>query len=125
MSSDKKPPRHWKSEMEGSLLRAEDLYPYDWEVTIAKRWVDSPPATGRGDKGLKKIHVQLNEFDKPWILNVVNGERLATRFTWDPDKWIGQKFSIYAKENVRRPDGKIGLAIRIRLLPGEKRNKHE
>lgn len=108
--------------MESDHLRSEDLFPYDWKVTITRTWQDTPPKRNKHDKGYKKIFVQLKEFPKPWIMNIENGQRIAGRYGWDPAKWVGKELTIYAKEGIRQVGGGMGMGIRIRPIQGETDN---
>jgi hypothetical protein len=90
----------------GEYLKAEDIGPNLWTVTIAsadmKTW----------DNGDRKIVLTFTELDKIFPLNVTNARTVADIHGGDTDFWIGRQVMLFTVPVSY--EGKTVQGIRIR-----------
>ena len=96
-------------------IKADDLLDQDVTVTIVgvhTGTVEDP----KSKKKSRKAIVDLKGWDKPFCCNITNARTIATDlgYGWKGKAWVGKRITLYSKQGVRRPDGTVGPAIRVR-----------
>ncbi|MEY4783695.1 MAG: hypothetical protein RIR41_1630 [Pseudomonadota bacterium] len=101
---------------ESTWLTSEDLqHDRDGIVTI-EAVVRRDNLTMQGGR-TKKVGLSLRFVGKQreLLLNATNRKTLAVMFgTNECAQWFGKRIALFVEQNVRRPDGTYGPAVRIR-----------
>lgn len=101
---------------DSTWLCAEDL-PHDRDTVVSiEAVVRRDNLTMQGGRP-KKIALSLRFVGKgrELMLNATNRKTLATMFgTNECAAWFGKRIALFVEQNVRRPDGTYGPAVRIR-----------
>jgi len=92
-------------------LKHQELDGQDWVLTIKSY---KQEVLEKDKNSQKKWVVYFNEVDKGLALNSTNGKTICKVLgTDDMDKWIGQKITLYTKDDIEF-GGDIVSGIRVR-----------
>ena len=96
-------------------LTNEDI-PHDRDVTatIEKVVVRRNLAMQGGREKRVALSLAFVGKDRELMLNATNRKVLAALFGANTGEWFGKKVVLYVEQDVRRPDGTRGPAVRIR-----------
>lgn len=96
-------------------LTNEDI-PHDRDVvaTIEKVVVRRNLAMQGGREKRVALSIAFTGKDRELLLNATNRKVLAALFGANTGEWFGKKVVLYVEQDVRRPDGTRGPAVRIR-----------
>lgn len=96
-------------------LTNEDL-PHDREVTVQIESVRVRRNLEMQGGREKKVALSLKFAgkDRELMLNATNRKVLAALFGGNTGDWFGKRVVLYVEQDVRRPDGTRGPAVRIR-----------
>ncbi len=96
-------------------LTNEDL-PHDRDVTaqIEKVLLRRNLSMQGGREKRVAVSLAFVGKDRELMLNATNRKVLAALFGANTGEWFGKKVALYVEQDVRRPDGTRGPAVRIR-----------
>lgn len=104
--------RHWRNFQDKNYLGSHNLEQgEEMLLTIAKFDGEEKVKTADGEKSCIVIYFQ-EEVPK-MILNVTNGNTIASLYGTHPDGWVGKKIQVYVQPKVKA-FGKTSDALRIR-----------
>ena len=100
---------------ESTWLTNEDI-PHDRDVTVTIDSVRLRRNLEMQGGRPKKVALSLkfSGKDRELMLNATNRKVLAALFGATTGEWFGKKVLLYVEQDVRRPDGTRGPAVRIR-----------
>lgn len=107
--------RHWKNFIDKDYLGSHNLEKGEEMLLTIERFEGEEMVVKVGSKTDEKVPKQVLYFkeDVPkMIMNITNGNTIASLYGTHPDGWIGKKIQVYAA-NVRA-FGKEQEALRIR-----------
>lgn len=96
-------------------LTSEDL-PHDKDVTVtveAVRLRRNLVMQGGRDKKVA-LSLKFAGKDRELMLNATNRKVLATLYGSSTEGWFGKPVTLFVEQDVRRPDGTRGPAVRVR-----------
>jgi hypothetical protein len=100
---------------ESTWLTAEDL-PHDRDVTLSIEAVrirrNLEMQGGRPKK--VALSIAFTGKERELMLNATNRKALSTLYGANTGEWFGKRVILHVEQDVRRPDGTRGPAVRIR-----------
>lgn len=107
--------RHWKNFVDKDYLGSHNLEEGEEMLLTIEKFEGEEMVTKVGGKKDEKVPKQVLYFreDVPkMIMNITNGNTIATLYGSHPDKWIGKQIQIYA--TPVKAFGKTQDALRVR-----------
>lgn len=103
--------RHWKNFLDKDYLGSHNLEKGEEMLLTIEKFVGEEEVNTQDGKKTKQV-LYFKEDVPKMIINITNGNTLATLYGSHPDQWIGKQVQIYA--TPVKAFGKTQDALRIR-----------
>lgn len=104
--------RHWKNFLDKNYLGSHNLEQGEEMLLTIEKFVGEESVTGSdGSKSIKQV-LYFKEQVPKMILNITNGNTIATLYGNHPENWVGKKIQLFA--TPVKAFGKVQDALRIR-----------